>query len=70
MYQKGKVVYFQGEIEDAIQLYDKALEINSKCLPALCSKGTLLFEQNRFAESIEYLSRAKLIYPNSITTTN
>lgn len=52
-----------GKFEEAIQMYDQALEINPLDVHALFNKGNSLFMLGRYPEALEYYDKALDIDP-------
>jgi len=61
--RKGLILDKLGRITEAIEYYDKALEINPKSKDALVNKGGSLANLNRLEEALECFSKALDIDP-------
>ena len=68
--QKGLDLYNQGEYQEAIKWYDKALEIDPNYVYALNNKGLALNFLYEYKEAIKYLKRALAIDPNYVRSLN
>lgn len=60
----GVVFSLLGRMEEAIELYNRALEINSDDYDSLRQKGVSLSELGKQEEAIEWIDRALKINPN------
>ncbi len=54
----GMVYYSQNKFEEAIQAYDKAIELNHQDAEAWNNKGTALGMQGRYNEALEAFGKA------------
>ena len=54
----------QASIDQAIQYYDKALQIEHNDTLALSNKGNALYDLGKYDEAIQYFDKALLIKPN------
>ena len=54
----------EGEIEDALQLYDKILKVNPTHIPALNYKGLALASSGHYEEAIQWYDKVLNIDPN------
>ena len=64
---KGISLADLGKYEEAIEWYDKALEIDSKYLHALIYKGLALKNLDKFEESIAWYDKALAIQPKDVS---
>jgi tetratricopeptide (TPR) repeat protein len=64
-YKKGWALYLQGEYEEAIKCYDKALKIEPKNFITLNNKGLTLYVQGEYEEAIKCYDKALKIEPAS-----
>jgi len=62
--KRGDVLYGQGKYYDAIQAYEKAIELNSQSYDAWCGKGDTFCRLGKYYEAIQAYDEAKKIYPN------
>ncbi len=58
---KGIAYYEQNKYEEAIELYDKALEINPGRLGAIVNKANALQDMKRYDEALTYFEQAHKI---------
>jgi tetratricopeptide (TPR) repeat protein len=60
----------QGRYSEAIEYYDKALELNpndiSASINALSGKGNILRDQGRYTEAIEYYDKALALNKHAV----
>jgi tetratricopeptide (TPR) repeat protein len=63
---KGNILRKIGSCEEALTCYNKALEIDPKCVNALGNKGTALLELGHYDDAVYYINEARDINPNSI----
>ena len=54
-----------GRLEDALDAYDRTLELNSNNIDALINKGLVLLNSDKYQEAIEILNKAQSIAPNN-----
>ena len=64
--KQGTSLYSLGRYNEAIQYFDRALQINPTDSRALDGKGAVLYTLARFNEAIQYFDRALQINPNDI----
>lgn len=55
-----------GKSEEAIRLYDSALNHDSGCFPAWLGKGAALKQLNRYQEALECYEQALILNRDSI----
>lgn len=60
---QGDDLHNQYKYEDALDAYDKAIEINDSNVPALTGKGSVLCHLNRYNESLQACEDALAINP-------
>ena len=60
---KGAALYYQGKYDEAIQAYNKALEINPQFADAWSSKGNALNSLSKYDEAIQACDKAIEINP-------
>jgi len=65
-YKMGNVLHEQGKLEDAIESYIQALELNPKFVEAYNNLGNVLKELGRLEEAIESYKRALMINPDYV----
>jgi len=61
---KGNEHYYKGEYSEAIEYYDKALEIDTNDAGTWYNKGSALYNLGKYNETIEYYDKALEIDPN------
>jgi tetratricopeptide (TPR) repeat protein len=61
--KEGDVLYFKGRYEEAMQCYDKALEIDPSDVDAWRNKGVALSGLGRYADALACFDRALEIMP-------
>jgi tetratricopeptide (TPR) repeat protein len=66
LFQKADDLFFEGRYEDAIQWYEKVLDIDPTHLDALNSKGISLKELGQYEQAIEWYDKASIIDPNDV----
>jgi tetratricopeptide (TPR) repeat protein len=64
LYSLGNNFYFKKLYIDAIEIFDKIIELNKNYVSAMVSKGAALAELDRFEEAIKSFEKAIKIYPN------
>ena len=62
-YDEGLVLNNQGKYDEAIQAYDKAIEINPQYAVAWNYKGIALYNQHMYDEAIQACDKAIEIDP-------
>jgi tetratricopeptide (TPR) repeat protein len=62
---KGLALAKSGRNQEAIQYFDKALELDPKNVGALVNKGTALYKLNRYQEALQCCYRALAIDPKN-----
>ena len=67
LYMKGSSLYSQGKFSEALEFYDKALDINPDYAPALFEKGLVLnnMKKGKSKEARECFVKATLIDPQA-----
>jgi tetratricopeptide (TPR) repeat protein len=55
-----------GVMEQAIEYYDKALDIDPKNADVLINKGEVLYQSKKYNEAIECYDKALAIDPNDV----
>jgi tetratricopeptide (TPR) repeat protein len=60
----------EGDIEDALQLYDEILKVNPTHIPALNYKGLALASLGQYEESIQWYDKVLNIDPTNISALN
>jgi tetratricopeptide (TPR) repeat protein len=63
----GKTLNEKGQWEDALECYDKALEIGSSCADTWCNRGLTLYLLERFEEALPSFEKALKINPENET---
>ena len=58
MYAEGKLLLCMGKYEDALQCYDRLLDLSPSSRRALGYKGLALFKLNRHAEASKCYEKA------------
>ena len=61
---KGRALCERGKYEEAIECFDKAIEINPDFVCAWHGKGRVLYEQGKYEEAIKCYDKAIEIDPN------
>jgi len=67
---KGANLSAQGKLEEAIEAYDIAYEIDPRCADSLKAKGDALFRQGKLDEAIKTYDKALEIDPCNLATWN
>src|SRR5690348_194625 len=67
---KANEHYYKKEYDEAIECYDKALEIDPKDADALNNKGLALNKLGKYKEAIEYYDKASEIDPKYVLAFN
>jgi tetratricopeptide (TPR) repeat protein len=62
---KGTALYNLGKHKEAMEYYDKALEIDPKNAMALSNKGSALYKLGKHNEAMEYFDKALEIDPKN-----
>jgi tetratricopeptide (TPR) repeat protein len=65
---KGTALDQLGRYEEAVECFDKVLEINPKDAEALNNKGSSLIKMNRYEEAVECFDEALTIDPHNFVT--
>ena len=65
--RKGNALYREGRYAEAINCYDKAIEIYPESFNAWIGKADILKAMDRHAEAIKCYEKAIEIYPESFT---
>jgi len=65
-FKMGNVLHEQGKLEDAIESYIQALQLNPKFVEAYNNLGNVLKELGRLEEAIESYKRALMINPDYV----
>ena len=63
---KGSDLFFQGKYDDALQAFDKAIEIDPQFEPAWLSRGGILDVQGKHDEAIQAYDKAIEINPQDV----
>ena len=66
----GNSYYEQGEYQEAITWFDKALEIDPNYVFALHNKGLALIQLGQYEEAITSLDKALAIEPSNVNVLN
>jgi tetratricopeptide (TPR) repeat protein len=61
----GDELIHRGEFDEAMEQYDKAIELNPNDVNALVSAGNALFGRKRYTEAMELYTRALRLNPNN-----
>jgi len=64
--RKGDALALAGKFEEAIALYDRAIEVDPECCEAWTNKAIALNVLGRTRESLECVERALDISPSTI----
>jgi tetratricopeptide (TPR) repeat protein len=67
---KGNNLYDQGKIQEALDAYNKAIEIDPTFALAWFSKGTLLGKQGKYDEAVACFDKAVLYDPTHFESWN
>ena len=67
---KGNALANLGDYSEAIQYYDRALEIDTNDTLALNGKGNVLYDLGRYEEAIRYFDKVLTIDANNISALN
>ena len=62
---KGHILSYQKKYSKALDCYEKALELDSRCYLALIGKGKILADCHRYADAIDCYNKAIDLNPNS-----
>lgn len=62
--QLGKVMTQQGDLEQARELYQQAIEVDPNLIESYYDRGNILVKQNKINEAIESYQQAIAIQPN------
>jgi len=62
-YERGKELYFQGQLEEALNALEKALELDPEYVDAWNGKGIVLDDLGRYEEAIEAYDKALALDP-------
>jgi len=57
-HNEGDVFFMQGKLDEALKIYNRALEINPNNSPTLLSRGDLLARRGRLIEALESYNKA------------
>ncbi|HUF21019.1 MAG TPA: tetratricopeptide repeat protein [Burkholderiales bacterium] len=60
----ANVVELRGDSEEALELYERALETDGRFFPALLNRGQLLLRTRRFSEALDNNIRLCAAYPD------
>jgi tetratricopeptide (TPR) repeat protein len=63
--QKTKLLFNLNRNEEAINYYDRALEIDPEMLEALFNKGLLLYAEDKKEEALTWIDKALIIDPTN-----
>jgi tetratricopeptide (TPR) repeat protein len=64
LFTKGNELHNLGKYSEAIECYDKALEINPNLAGVWREKGVALHKLGRYSEAIKCFDRALKLYPD------
>jgi|GEM_PF-2049966 len=67
-FDKAKISHNQGKVNDALALFDKAIEINPDFVAAWDGKGNILNELGKYDEAIKAFERATELDPKSLSS--
>jgi tetratricopeptide (TPR) repeat protein len=70
LFNKASNFYKQQKYDEALQYYDKTLEIDPNYVAALNNKAILLKDFKRYEEAIQYFDKALAIEPSNVYTLN
>jgi tetratricopeptide (TPR) repeat protein len=70
LYNKGSALNNLGKYKEAIEYYDKALEIDPKFALTLYNKGNALYHLGKYNEAIECYDKALEIDPKNAYALN
>ena len=65
-YKQGNILHDQGKLEDAIESYIQALQLNPKFVGVYNNLGNVLKDLGRLEEAIESYKRALMIDPDYV----
>jgi len=60
---KGATLVNLARFEEALEVLDKAIEVNQKDIAAVSNKGAALLNLGRFEEALEVLNRQSRLVP-------
>jgi len=66
LHKESAVLVSQERYNEALDVFDQILEIDSDNVKALNHKGALLVKMENFQQSLEYFDKAIIIEPNNI----
>jgi len=66
LHKESAVLVSQERYNDALDVFDQILEIDSENVKALNHKGTVLIKMENFQQGIEYFNKALELQPNDI----
>nr|2AVP_A Chain A, synthetic consensus TPR protein [Methanothrix harundinacea 6Ac] len=64
-YNLGNAYYKQGDYDEAIEYYQKALELDPRSAEAWYNLGNAYYKQGDYDEAIEYYQKALELDPRS-----
>ncbi len=67
---KGNSLYEQGRYSEAVQLYDRAIQLNPQLEAAWFNKGNALYMQGNYDEALQVFDRAIEISPQDAIAWN
>ena len=65
MKAKGDVLWFQNKKSEALNMYEQAICLNTKCVTAYLNKAAILVEMNRGEEALSCYDKLLEINPSS-----
>ena len=68
--EEGNILYKKGKYKEALEYFDKALEIDPTNVNVLISKGTVFLNQNKYTNSLECFDKALEIDPYYVYALN
>ena len=66
LHKESAILVSQERYNEALDVFDQILEIDSDNVKALNHKGTVLVKMENFQQSLEYFDKALMIEPNNI----
>jgi tetratricopeptide (TPR) repeat protein len=70
LFNKGVALDAQGKYDEALQAFDKAIEINPQLAEAWVAKGVVLMAQGKYDEAIQAYDKAIEIDPQDVNVWN
>ena len=64
LYEEGKRLYYQGKLPEALEAFDRAIELDPNYAPPHNGRGNALRDLNRYEDALEAYNRAIELDPN------